>query len=1063
MAATLNPLYTWAAAPNYERMVRLMRRVAAGGTLLAVLLLWAPRLDAAPGAPPPARFAIDVWRTEDGLPQSSVIAMTLSRDGYLWLGTLSGLVRFDGFRFPVFDESTPGLTSSRIVHLFEDSHGHLWIGTETAGIVLARRDGSLTNIALGRAGREGRLMGACEDSRGGVWLYTADGQLGCYRDGHLVSAPVDETQFSYCRSLDIDDEGRILAGTDERIYIMAANSQPDRQSWEKVERERIRYRKLDYLLASRRGGHWRIGDGRIQRWTSKGVVEDLGPYPWRQDRPDPWTVAVSAASEDPSGHLLIATLGAGLFWFQGDGKVTQLSTNEGLASNFLLSLQFDREGTLWVGTDGDGLNQVRRQLIEVLEPTRGRVVQSVCEDARGGVWLGYNSGGVDEWRDGDVRGVDTGENMLNMSVKAVFVSRNQRTWAGTESPIRPPGLFQLAGQRFQRVVGSPLYNRDVAAIFEDRSGRLWVGTRSGLVCWDPKTDWKAFTTAEGLSANAVSALAEARDGALWIGTRGGGLNRMHQGKFTAFHKSDGLPSEEVSSLYVDADDVLWVGTDGGGLARYKSGRWRSFSKSAGLISNNIAYLLEDEQGYLWLGSTAGLMRVFKKTLNDLAERNASSRITPTRNSNGGAPANNEPRERGDGLLPLRVYGVSDGLPNSECTQGSQPAACRTRSGQLLFPTVRGLATVEPTQLRANTNPPPVSIESVLVEGRPQGPEGILAPRLSRLTVPAGQEHVEIHYTSLNLAAAKLARFRYRLENHDNAWVDAGGTRSAHYSKLPPGQYLFRVSACNEDGVWNEAGATLAIIIEPPIWRTWWFLTASSVALLGAVVGLVRYFSVQKLARQLAVMRQQEALEKERARIARDIHDQLGASLTQVALLGELVEADKAFPEEIEAHAKQICQTARDTTRTLDEIVWTVNPSNDSLEGLANYICKYAQDYFGVAGVRYRLEVPPALPSASIPPEVRHNIFLAAKEAITNVVRHAHATSAWVRLKHDPDRFTFEIADDGRGLGGMDPQRAATRNGLRNMRKRMEDVGGQFEMGPAPEGGLQVRLTVPVAK
>jgi len=450
-------------------------------------------------------------------------------------------------------------------------------------------------------------------------------------------------------------------------------------------------------------------------------------------------------------------------------------------------------------------------------------------------------------------------------------------------------------------------------------------------------------------------------------------------------------------------------------------------------------------------------------LNDLAERNASSRITPTRNSNGGAPANNEPRERGDGLLPLRVYGVSDGLPNSECTQGSQPAACRTRSGQLLFPTVRGLATVEPTQLRANTNPPPVSIESVLVEGRPQGPEGILAPRLSRLTVPAGQEHVEIHYTSLNLAAAKLARFRYRLENHENAWVDAGGTRSAHYSKLPPGQYLFRVSACNEDGVWNEAGATLAIIIEPPIWRTWWFLTASSVALLGAVVGLVRYFSVQKLARQLAVMRQQEALEKERARIARDIHDQLGASLTQVALLGELVEADKAFPEEIEAHAKQICQTARDTTRTLDEIVWTVNPSNDSLEGLANYICKYAQDYFGVAGVRYRLEVPPALPSASIPPEVRHNIFLAAKEAITNVVRHAHATSAWVRLKHDPDRFTFEIADDGRGLGGMDPQRAATRNGLRNMRKRMEDVGGQFEMGPAPEGGLQVRLTVPVAK
>jgi signal transduction histidine kinase len=221
--------------------------------------------------------------------------------------------------------------------------------------------------------------------------------------------------------------------------------------------------------------------------------------------------------------------------------------------------------------------------------------------------------------------------------------------------------------------------------------------------------------------------------------------------------------------------------------------------------------------------------------------------------------------------------------------------------------------------------------------------------------------------------------------------------------------------------------------------------------------------VQKLERQLAVMRQHEALEKERARIARDIHDQLGASLTQVALLGEMVEADKDQAGEVETHARQICQTARDTTRTLDEIVWTVNPSNDTLEGLANYICKYAQDYLGVADVRYRLDVPPELPPTPIPPEVRHNVFLAAKEAVTNVVRHAKASSAWIRMKLEPGGFRVEIADDGKGLADMDPQRAATRNGLRNMRKRMEDVGGTFEMGPAPEGGVLIRLTVPVAK
>ncbi|HXJ10938.1 MAG TPA: histidine kinase, partial [Candidatus Limnocylindrales bacterium] len=206
------------------------------------------------------------------------------------------------------------------------------------------------------------------------------------------------------------------------------------------------------------------------------------------------------------------------------------------------------------------------------------------------------------------------------------------------------------------------------------------------------------------------------------------------------------------------------------------------------------------------------------------------------------------------------------------------------------------------------------------------------------------------------------------------------------------------------------------------------------------------------------------LEKERQRIARDIHDQLGASLTQVSLLGEMVESDKNEPAEVEAHAKQISQTARETARALDEIVWTVNPSNDTAEGLINYICKYAQEYFAVAGLRYRLDVPTQLPGTEISPEVRHNAFLAAKEAITNVVRHAQAKSVWLRLRLEPGQFVLELADDGRGVAHLaDDERAKTRNGLRNMRKRMEDVGGGFEIGPAPEGGALVRLTVPMGK
>ena len=300
-----------------------------------------------------------------------------------------------------------------------------------------------------------------------------------------------------------------------------------------------------------------------------------------------------------------------------------------------------------------------------------------------------------------------------------------------------------------------------------------------------------------------------------------------------------------------------------------------------------------------------------------------------------------------------------------------------------------------------------------------------------------------------------------LVGHEGAWREAGNVRVAQYPTLPPGRYLFQVTACNEDGTWNQAGSSLAVSVLPPFWRTPWFVTVATLCLLGLIIGTVHYASTQRLQRQLVLLRQQEALEKERARIARDLHDQLGANLTQVALLGEMVETDKGVPEEVEAHARQISATARETTHALDEIVWTVNPSNDTLDGLVNYLCKYAQEYFALAGLRYRLEVPAELPATPISPELRHNVFLASKEAINNIVKHARATSAWLRLRLESDRFIVEIEDNGRGIAPGDSQKG--RSGLRNMSKRMEDMGGAFQAAPGAEGGTRVQLTAPLRK
>ena len=980
----------------------------------AGLLLWgaAGDLPAASGnvAGAGGPYRIKVWETEDGLPRNSVLAITQTRDGYLWLGTPNGLVRFDGIRFTVFEENnTPGLKSSRILSLFEDSRSNLWIGTETAGVALMK-DGVVTTPDIRPGASLIPFVAACEDSSGTVWMFTNDGQWRRYRDGTLEAWRAAWELPANHRAILAQKSGALWVDTVDRVWMKSA------------------VRKHFLFASERGGGYWRLADGHVHRGAN-GFERDLGPYPWSG-------AMVSAVCEDRQGNLVVGTLGAGVFWFDAEGKAESLSTEQGLSYNYVLSLHFDREGSLWVGTDGGGLNRVKRHLFGVLEETRGLVVQSVCEDAQSGLWIGFNVIGlnaneVSHWQDGRMRWFGPGQGPLNPPVRAVFMDRNQGIWAGTWGW----GLFQFQqeGENFQRVVGSEAISR-IHAIHQDRRGRLWVGGQEGLARRD-ESGWKVFTTANGLSANEVQAIAEDADVNLWVGTVGGGLHRLRDDAITSFRDQLGTSGKDISSLYVDSAGVLWIGTDGNGLARLQDGHWTRYTTREGLISNGICYLIEDEQGYMWIGSIAGLMRVKKQALDDFARGSTT-------------------------FIPFRAFGIADGLPTSECPQGSQPGACRARDGKLWLPTIKGLVSVAPAQLHPNTNPPPVMIESVLIDNQAQNTNQLRVTWPHPLVVPAHRESLEIHYTSLNLAAPERARFKYRLEGHETGWKEAGSDeRVARYIKLPAGRYNFHVTACNEDGLWNEAGAVLAIIVQPPFWRTWWFLTASALCLLGAVAGVVHYFSTQQLQRQLAHMRQQEALEKERARIARDIHDQVGANLTQVSLLGELVESDKDSPDDVAAHAKQISQAARETTRALDEIVWTVNPSNDTLEGLVNYICKNAQDYFAVAGLRYRLDVPPQLPATPIPPDLRHNVFLAARESVTNIVRHAQATAAWVRLRLEPGRFILEIEDNGRGLGDVSSK--SHRNGLRNMRNRLAEVGGECTIGPGPEGGTLVRLTAPL--
>ncbi len=964
------------------------------------------------------RFHVDAWGTHEGLAANEVVAIIQTHDGYLWLGTLNGLVRFDGLQFKVFDEhNTPGLPSGRIVFLFEDSKTNLWIGTETAGVVLLQSN-QITALPFGKGRREGRLRAACEDSTGAVWLRAYDGQLARYHGGKL---DLFGRIGSDDHTLIADKSGLVFAGTNQIDPAAVREAMPLPLT------PVSKMSHVDFLLACRNGGRWYLGLDPVTQMVEKWVGDSLdlslgGPYPWKDKE-------ITAACEDLDGNLIVGTQGAGVWWYGPDKKAAHV---EGLSGNYVLALHMDDSGGLWVGLDSGGLNRVQRQLFHPLEVSTNLTVHSVCEDGQGRLWFSSTGRGILYWKDDILKSNDGTYQISRLNTRALLVDRDQNIWAA----ILGNGLFRWSIDQFWPAEGYPDKDRNIYALFQDRAGWLWAGTASGLESWNGQV-WKAFTTNDGLSANIVRALADDAGGRLWIGTEGGGLDCLQDGKITSVQPSSRFPTKNITALYMDKEGVLWMGTSGNGLLRFQSGHWINYTTDNGLNGNDVDYLLEDGQGWLWIGSHAGLMRVKKGDLNSFAA----------------------------GLLdyiPCHSYGQRDGLPSDECTFGSQPAACRAADGTLWFPTIAGLVPIETNQIENHTNSPSVLIESVLVEGREQGGGGPHGQPPRSVVVPPGKELLEIRYTAFNWDDPQQVRFKYLMGGYVTNWTDAGQLRAAQYSKLPPGTYHFQVTARNEDGVWNPLlAARLEVIVLPAFWQTSSFQAAVAGGLLVGIIALVYFISTQKLQRQLAGLRQQQALEKDRSRIARDIHDQVGASLTQLSLLGEMVESDRGDPAEVAAHAAQISQTSRETARALDEIVWTVNPSNDTLEGLVNYICKHAQEYLAVAGLRYRLEAPAQLPHAQISPEARHNVFLAAKESVTNIVKHAGASEACIRLHLAPGRFSLEIEDNGRGPAGLTGPAAQSRHGLRNMRKRMEDIGGQFEIGPGAKGGTLVRLTAPL--
>ena len=759
--------------------------------LLLLLSSQAAAQDRVPGldpAKPISQYVHDVWTIDQGLPQNSVFAIAQGSDGYLWLGTEAGLVRFDGVSFTTFTSAnTSGLLDNYVNAIAVDQSSHVWAGTWVGGI---------SRLSPGRSeaipGASGSFVNTLYlDRAGTIWAGRNAGLARVLGERFVPVAGTDTVVSSVTE----DSNGTLLAATDEGIFALRADRLvPWQPPGGRIEGT------VWTLYRDRQGGLWfgtpdALYHARGARFEKFAAAEGLP------------SGGVTAILQTRNGQLWVGTNEGGIARMVG-GRFQQFTARDGLSDNDVTALLEDREGSLWVGTRTGGLNRFREPILTIYTTREGlssNEVWSVYGDRRGDLWVGTSEGGLDRLHEGRFTTYTVKDGLPGTSIFATLQTRNGVTWAATGN-----GVARLRNGHWETMSAAGFPVTRVAALTEDHTGALWLGGNAGLLRWKDGA-LHDFTREAGLSSQRVRTIVEDRDGTLWIGTHGMGLVRLVHGRFTTFTTKQGLSNDVIESLFAD-EHGLWVGTQSG-LDLVQDGRITVLPLSADVLMTDLFQILKDDHGNLWLTSNQGLASVSQQELLDAA---------------GGKP----------GSVPVHQVVALDGRRRIEFNGGSQNAGWKTPDGRLWFPSIKGLVVVDPAHLTNNPVAPPVHIERLLVDGKEVDLD-------SSVEVPPGLGQLEVHYTATSLLIPERVQFRYRLEGYDQHWVEADTRRVAYYTKVPGGTYRFHVIAANNDGVWNQNGAVLPFRLNRHFFETWWFATLCGLGAV-AVLALVYRLRVRQI-------------------------------------------------------------------------------------------------------------------------------------------------------------------------------------------------------------------------
>jgi signal transduction histidine kinase/ligand-binding sensor domain-containing protein/CheY-like chemotaxis protein len=749
-----------------------------------------------------AQYTLSSWTTEEGLPQNTVSSIVQTKDGYLWFGTQEGVARLNGEKFTVFNRSTTDAFKFNWVQaMAEDRNGTLWLGTQGGGLI-SYREGQFRGYTTKDGLPSNRINWLLEDSTGNLWIGSEAG-LSEFANGKFVNRfGTDELSHGNILRVVQDTSGDIWLIQDQKLKLLR-NGVPATAEIPQALRD---LKEVSTVYADHEGGLWvgAVHQGLLHYHNGR-----ISHYGKEAGLPDP---EVDVIYEDNAKNVWIGTA-SGLCRLNNH-SLECFSMKVGLSGQRVMSIYEDREGSLWVGTESGGVNRFKEGPLSTYGAASGlkaSVVWSVAVGKNGNVWLG----------------TDTGIKLLQPDGNIVQPLKSPRANANTSSILEDREgniwISRVSGGVTEFIKNEDFRPHDfsaadglapglIRALYQDRSGNIWFGADNGGATRYRDGKFVNFTAKEGLAGNRVWCILEDRNGALWFG-QDGSLTRMFDGKFSSFavpedddpNSLTGTPAQVVS-IYEDADGALWLGTYSAGLRRFKDGKFTTLSTRDGMLDDNIWSILEDSRGYLWMSSNLGIFRAKRSDLNDFADGKVR-RIEGT------------------------SYGTADGMLSTDCAGGLQPTASQSPDGRIFFGCVRGLVVADPSELAANPLPPPVQLEQVMINNVRRSSENVRAS--------AGRGELEFHFAALSYRSPSKVKFKYKLEGFDQSWISAGNRRVAYYTNIPPGQYKFHVVAANEDGVWNEQGASFSFYLVPPFYQTWWFRLLALLAMAGFTVGSIR--------------------------------------------------------------------------------------------------------------------------------------------------------------------------------------------------------------------------------